>query len=95
MESRLDGYAFAASRPELDGSARLAEHGRAVPRAAPEERAMSTAAKPTNVAHGGADILVAEQRPKKVLSGLNFVVDGIGSLRTNTGSAHGCHAARN
>jgi hypothetical protein len=41
---------------------------------------MSTAAKPTNVAHGGADILVAEQRPKKVLSGLNFVVDG--------GSAH-------
>jgi Abortive infection C-terminus len=54
---------------------------------------MSTAAKPTNVAHGGADILVAEQRPKKVLSGLNFVVDGIGSLRSHTGSAHG-HGAR-
>ena len=26
---------------------------------------------------------------KKVLSGLNSIVDGIGSLRTHTGSAHG------
>ncbi len=32
---------------------------------------------------------VGDEDVRKVLSGLNSVVDGIGSLRTHTGSAHG------
>jgi len=40
--------------------------------------------------HLGLDpAAIEDDDVKKVLSGLNSVVDGIGSLRTHTGSAHG------